>query len=153
MWWWGPKAWKVVVRPLACARRGANPRQEARVGLPSFLSCFCFRQHPDKTRKKRIKKFWSPIETRVALRAAARTASLSLRKRQQISPQPSRLLRRRIRGEAGTMRATAWLIVALCALGALADEPKKKKNARRGRRRKRKTARTAPRAPRTSRMN
>ena len=38
------------------------------------------------------------------------------------------MLRRRIRGEAGTMRATAWLIVALCALGALADEPKKKKN-------------------------
>ncbi|CAH0366493.1 unnamed protein product [Pelagomonas calceolata] len=28
------------------------------------------------------------------------------------------------------MRATAWLIVALCALGALADEPKKKKNAK-----------------------
>ena len=25
------------------------------------------------------------------------------------------------------MRATAWLIVALCALGALADEPKNKK--------------------------
>jgi hypothetical protein len=40
------------------------------------------------------------------------------------------LLRHRIRGEAGTMRATAWLIVALCALGALADEPKKKKNAK-----------------------
>ena len=36
------------------------------------------------------------------------------------------MLRRRIRGEAGTMRATAWLIVALCALGALADEPKNK---------------------------
>ena len=38
------------------------------------------------------------------------------------------MLRRRIPGEAGTMRATAWLIVALCAVGALADEPKKKKN-------------------------
>ena len=37
------------------------------------------------------------------------------------------MLRRRIPGEAGTMRATAWLIVALCAVGALADEPKNKK--------------------------
>ena len=59
------------------------------------------------------------------------------------------MLRRRIRGEAGTMRATAWLIVALCALGALADEPKnKKKNQKKPKKEQKAKARARARASR-----